>query len=191
MNSKNSVFRSASNNGFTLIELILVVVIIGILATVAASRYVDLREAVLQTHVKTVMSSLQTGHQMARIQWILAGSPGAGSPGTLHDIDVDGITVRFRNGQPHTIRGNLVPAGTPARNAASTRLFFLYLSVRPGDIVARSDSDGTGWVMDRNANCANVAPQNRRRCWLYQDGGEDFARITYSVNSGQFSTEFL
>ncbi|MCV6604447.1 MAG: hypothetical protein OIF34_04015, partial [Porticoccaceae bacterium] len=121
---------------------------------------------------------------MARAQWLVAGSPGSGNVGVLSDLNVEGVTVRFRNGHPHTTRGAHVPAGTPNRNNAATRLFFTFLS-QPTDVIGRNNRSDTGWVMDRNASCANVAPRNRRSCWLYRVEGQDYARITYSVLSGQ------
>ncbi|HLQ66208.1 MAG TPA: prepilin-type N-terminal cleavage/methylation domain-containing protein [Candidatus Limnocylindrales bacterium] len=60
------MFRSKSESGFTLIELVIVIVILGILAAVAIPKYEDMRE---QARVATVKGQLGSIRSAVAIQY--------------------------------------------------------------------------------------------------------------------------
>lgn len=176
------------NRGFTLIELVCSILIIGILCGGLLPRFVDLNEDAHSAVVDGVLAALISGHQQTVFNWQLAGAPGKGS-NTLTNVPMDTITVRYRNGNPNTTtNSNHIPVGTPDRNTAQARLFFLFLNPVPQPFIALAEV-GSGWsIIGTNAVCAPAAQvgANPRHCWEYRVNGNRFARITYSSTSGRF-----
>jgi len=60
--------------GFTLVELVVVIVTLAILAVVAFSQYVDFRRDGEIARVKTIASALQQSVQFAHTKWLILGS---------------------------------------------------------------------------------------------------------------------
>ena len=67
----------ANNLGFTLIELIAVIVLLGILAVVALPKFVSLSTDAHRGVVKSTGGSFKTGVSQIHLLWLTKGSPGA------------------------------------------------------------------------------------------------------------------
>src|SRR5712672_930540 len=74
------MFRSKSESGFTLIELVIVIVILGILAAVAIPKYEDMRE---QARVATLKGEVGSIRSAVAIQYAKNALNGAATFPTL------------------------------------------------------------------------------------------------------------
>lgn len=61
--------------GFTLIELVVVVVILGFLAVTAIPKFIDLTEQAKQANIEGMAGGFATGVSLARAQWEAEGRP--------------------------------------------------------------------------------------------------------------------
>jgi MSHA pilin protein MshB len=91
MNSKIHVKKSS---GFTLIELVIVVVILGFLAVTAIPKFLDLTEQAKQANIEGMAGGFATGISLARAQWEAEGRQHEGSGATrLNVTEYDGTKV--------------------------------------------------------------------------------------------------
>ena len=79
---------SPLNSGFTLIELVIVIVILGVLAVTAAPRFIDLQDDAQAASVQGVGAAFASAINLAHLKWRAGG----------HTGPVDNLDV-FGNGQ--------------------------------------------------------------------------------------------
>jgi len=91
--------RYSKNKGFTLVELVVVIVVLGILAATAIPKFINLRADAKSENLKSISGTMQSALQLVHSRALIEGQNlGDGA------IDINGIEVPLYNGYP-SVRG--------------------------------------------------------------------------------------
>lgn len=85
--------KNRSQQGFTLIELVIVVVVLGLLAATALPRLLDVTERAEDATVEGVAGGFATGVGLVRAQWEIEGRPEENGGSNNSFVTVDGIQI--------------------------------------------------------------------------------------------------
>lgn len=113
MNKSIRSFKQGAQAGFTLIELVVVIVILGILAATAIPRFVDMASQARIAKMNAARGTLQSASSLAHAQWVVTGSSAA----TVSMEGTDNVAMTF--GYP-SAAGILVAANLSAADYSTT-----------------------------------------------------------------------
>jgi MSHA pilin protein MshA len=163
---KNSINVKANQEGFTLIELVVVIVILGILAVTAAPKFIDLQDDAKTATLNAIKASMQTAATLVHSKSLIASN----DTKIQESVNVNGTAVGVAYGYPISI-DDAADAPLIAITAADT--WAALLDVPDFDI-----------LIDSVSKTVVVAPKD-----LYADGAAALAAgnvctATYTEASG-------
>lgn len=106
-------------SGFTLIELVIVVVILGFLAVTAIPKFINLTDQAKQANIEGMAGGFATGISLARAQWEAEARPTDTSNRNV--IDYDGLDVLLTTeNKANGIRGGYIVSSLTGDNDGAT-----------------------------------------------------------------------
>ncbi len=189
--------KNVTQHGFSLVELVVVIVIVGLLAVAALPRFLDVTEAAKESSVEAVAGGFATSVLSARAQWEALSRPSVDSGSeSYNQVSYDGIdfwltrakdssgnATGYSNGYPWALVDN--DASYPSALTDSMCLDLIEnLLQNPPQTGVASDSTTTrdnGYRYSAEASTST----GDSVCVYTQLEGNTSHRFEYNVNDGR------
>ena len=171
------------NAGFTLIELVVGMVLLGILAATALPRFMNVDEEAHASVVDGVMGSLQTGSAMYHAQWMAEGQPNTNTQSAeFNNLRVNAV------GYPYGTTDRSSGTSTVTDSSDCVAIFQGILQAGAPSITAAANAAA---VVGNNTDFAAVV--SAPNCTFYYTGkdnasGSTVSTLTYTSTTGALTS---
>jgi MSHA pilin protein MshB len=142
--------------GFTLIELVIVVIILGLLGAAAVPRFLDATDDARDSSVEGVAGGFASAVGLVRAEWELAGRPSGNT-----NISYDGVSMDVTDkGYPASLGGNEPDAATMDASDCE-QVFASIMQSAPTTAREGQTYNGERYLVDKSTNglCQYVLAQ--------------------------------
>lgn len=179
--------------GFSLVELVVVIVVVGLLAVAALPRFLDVTDEAKKASIEGVAGGFATGVLSARAQWEAEARPSVTiNAETYNTVNYDGVDfwltrsknsngadTGFRDGYPQALNSNNVDYPTSLTDQACVDLMDNLLQNPPR----------VGTVADASSN-SNIkysaqADSSASTCTYVQQEGTSEHEFVYEIETGR------
>ena len=167
--------------GFSLIELVIVIVVLGILAVTALPRFLDVTEEAKNASVEGVSGGFATGVLLVRAQW---EAKGRSKEGGVNTILYDGYRFYLTTPTDTEVESGLISPGYPIDTGASGTI-----DVTPGGLTSQRCLSIWNGLLQNPPKATNdfnevVTSKNDMKYYVSVDGsGNDSVCRYYLVNA--------
>ena len=180
-------------SGFTLVELVVVIVVVGLLAVAALPKFLDVTDEAKKASIEGVAGGFATGVLSARAQWEAEARPSATiSDEKFNKINYDGIEfwltrskasdgsdTGFRDGYPVAVYKDGAGYPTSVTTQACIDLMDNLLQNPPSvDTVDNAKADS-------NIKYTAQADSDNSKCTYIQQEGGTKHQFVYEMNTGR------
>jgi len=132
-------------SGFTLIELIIVIVILGLLAVTAAPKFIDIQSDAKASTIEGVKAALQGGSKLVFAKSAIAGKQKNATGGTAADsqVTIGGLIVETNFGYPSAASFTAIRSATLVKT----------------DVAAFAELDESDWDLTTGTGSFTITPQ--------------------------------
>ena len=145
----NSTMKMKKLAGFTLIEMVIVVVILGFLAVTAIPKFLDLTDQAKQANIEGMAGGFATAVSLARAQWEAEGRPQDGTGRNV--VDYDGSVVVLTTEANGIRPGYVVSSVGGEDNGAALKKAILQYAVH-----WRLGENFMNWIYNANHFCSTL-----------------------------------